>query len=153
MPRSSYPVILILVPIGSWSGELIPPRNPDILRSHWSSFRTTQAYGTYFSKPAGGTVIIVYVSTWPVPSKSLFSNPLFPQFWQKYTVAKCKYPHFVHFFASTLPALSASMNSCLADKVLHTFEYVDCAACAGGTKIMCKSDLGVFYSASSCFSS
>ena len=65
IPRSSNPVILALVPTGKSAGVAIPAIKPETLRSEFSSFKTTQAYGVYFSNPAGGTVIIVYVAMVP----------------------------------------------------------------------------------------
>ena len=59
MPRSSKPVILAGVPTGRSSGVVIPSINPDILKSAPSNFRTTKAYGVYFSNPAGATVMMV----------------------------------------------------------------------------------------------
>ena len=82
IPRSSKPVILALVPTGKSVGVAIPPINPEILKSELSTFITTKAYGVYFSKPAGATVMIVYVATVPVPSNKTSSNPSLPHFRQ-----------------------------------------------------------------------
>ena len=95
-PRSSKSTIFSGVPIGRSSGFDIFAKNPEILKSELSMLRTTQAYGEYFSKPAGGTVMIVYVSTLPLPSNAKSSDPLFPHLLQKYTVAKDKLPQLVH---------------------------------------------------------
>jgi hypothetical protein len=59
IPRSSKPVIFALVPTGRSLGVAIPAINPEIRKLVLSSCKTTKAYGVYFSKPAGGTVIIV----------------------------------------------------------------------------------------------
>ncbi len=59
IPRSSKPDILALVPTGRSAGLAIPAINPEILKCVLSSCSTTKAYGVYFSKPAGATVIIL----------------------------------------------------------------------------------------------
>ena len=59
IPRSSKPVILALVPTGRSAGVAISAINPEILNSALSKSITTKAYGVYFSKPAGATVIMV----------------------------------------------------------------------------------------------
>ena len=58
IPRSSKPAIFALVPTGRSAGAAIFGINPDILKSVLSTCITTKAYGVYFSKPAGATVII-----------------------------------------------------------------------------------------------
>ena len=65
IPRSSKPTTFTAAPTGRSSGFCIFGKNPDILKSELSRFMTAQAYGVYFSKPAGGTVINVYVETTP----------------------------------------------------------------------------------------
>ncbi len=65
MPRSSKPTTFTAAPIGRSPDFCIFGKNPDILKSELSRFMITQAYGVYFSKPVGGTVIIVYVPTLP----------------------------------------------------------------------------------------
>ena len=82
IPRSSNPVILALVPTGRSAGVLMFAIKPETRNSEASNLRTTQAYGVYFSKPAGGTVIMVYVATVPCPGRIAFSNSFAPQFWQ-----------------------------------------------------------------------
>ena len=96
MPRSSKPTTFSAVPIGRSSGFDMLAKNPEILKSELSMLRTTQAYGEYFSKPAGGTVMIVYVSALPLPSNTKSSNPRFPHFLQKYTVAKDRSSQLTH---------------------------------------------------------
>ena len=59
IPRSSKPTTFSAVPIGRSSGFDIFAKNPETLKSELSMLRTTQAYGAYFSKPDGGTVMIV----------------------------------------------------------------------------------------------
>ena len=87
------------------------------------------------SNPAGGTVIIVYVITFPAPFRIESSNSLLPHFLQKYTVARCSSSHFVHFLASTLPAFAASINSGFADN-LHTLKDMNCTTGASSTKVL-----------------
>jgi len=72
IPRSSKLTTFTAVPIGRSSGFCIFGKNPEILMGFISSevssnSITTQAYGVKSSNPAGGTVIIVYVTTFPVP--------------------------------------------------------------------------------------
>jgi len=141
IPRSSKPTTFTAVPIGSSSGFCIFGKNPEILigfiNSEVSSNSiTTQAYGVKSSNPAGGTVIIVYVTTFPAPFIVELENPLLPHFLQKYTVARCNSPHFMHFLARTLPAFAASINSGFADN-LHTLKNMNRTACACCTKILC----------------
>jgi len=78
IPRSSNPVIFTGVPIGKSSGVGILPKKPDTLMPESSNSITTQAYGANSSNPAGGTVIIVYVTTFPVPFRIVSSNSLLP---------------------------------------------------------------------------
>ena len=59
IPRSSKPTTFNPVPIGRSSGFDIFAKNPETLKSELSMLKTTQAYGAYFSKPDGGTVMIV----------------------------------------------------------------------------------------------
>jgi hypothetical protein len=59
IPLSSKPVIFALVPTGRSVGVAIPAINPEILNWELSKSITTKAYGVYFSKPAGATVMIV----------------------------------------------------------------------------------------------
>ena len=59
IPRSSKSTTFNAVPIGRFSGLGIFGKNPETLKSELSILRTTQAYGAYFSKPDGGTVMIV----------------------------------------------------------------------------------------------
>lgn len=140
IPRSSKPTTFTAVPIGRSSGFCISGKNPEILIGLVSSevssnSITTQAYGVKSSNPAGGTVIIVYVTIFPVPFMVKLENPLLPHFLQKYTVARCNSPHFVHFLASTLPAFAASINSGFADN-LHTLKDMNCTTGASSTKVL-----------------
>ena len=59
IPRSSKLTTFTAAPIGRSSGFCILGKNPEILRSEFSRFMTAHAYGAYFSKPDGGTVMIV----------------------------------------------------------------------------------------------
>jgi len=70
-----------------------------------------------------------------VPFRIKFSNFLLPHFEQKYTVARCRSSHFVHFLASTLPAFAASINSGFADN-LHTLKDMNCTTGASSTKVL-----------------
>ena len=74
IPRSSNPVILTEVPIGKSSGVGILPKKPDTLMPESSNSITTQAYGANSSNPAGGTVMMVYVTTFPVTYRIVSSN-------------------------------------------------------------------------------
>ena len=96
----------------------------------------SQAYGTKSSNPAGGTVIIVYVATFPAPFRIESSNSLLPHFLQKYTVARCNSSHFVHFLARILQAFTASINSGFADN-LHTLKAMKRTTGASSTKVLC----------------
>ncbi len=136
IPRLSKPITFTAVPIGRSSGFCIFGKNPEILIPESSNSITTQAYGAKSSNPAGGTVIIVYVTTFPAPLIMELENPLLPHFLQKYTVARCSSPHFMHFLARISPAFAASINSGFADN-LHTLKYMNCTTCASGTKILC----------------
>ena len=59
IPRSSKSTTFNPVPIGRSSGFDTFDKNPETLKSEFYMLRTTQAYGEYSSKPAGGTVMIV----------------------------------------------------------------------------------------------
>ena len=136
MPRSSKPTTFTAAPIGRSPDFCIFGKNPDTLKSESSNSITTQAYGTKSSNPAGGTVIIVYVATFPAPFRIESSNSLLPHFLQKYTVARCNSSHFVHFLARILPAFTASINSDFADN-LHTLKDMNCTTGASSTKVLC----------------
>ena len=136
IPRSSKLITFTAVPIGRSSGFCIFDKNPEILIPESSNSIMTQAYGAKSSNPAGGTVIIVYVTTFPIPFMVELENPLLPHFLQKYTVARCNSLHFMHFLARTLPAFAASINSGFADN-LHTLKYMNCTAGTSSTKVLC----------------
>ena len=135
IPRSSKSTTFTAAPIGRSPGFCIFGKKPETLIPESSNSITTQAYGAKSSNPAGGTVIIVYVTTFPVPFMVELENPLLPHFLQKYTVARCNSPHFMHFLASTLPAFAASINSGFADN-LHTLKDMNFTTGASSTKVL-----------------